>query len=97
MKSQKNINDLVKYVYKVYKEPSLWWSKAHKEKRATQIYAAEVVLQRCLDSPFSDPIDIITDYLIEIYIAENKNDNGNSAKMLKIIEETLENLLRYLS
>ena len=97
MRGTRNIDDLLRYVYKVYKEPKRWWSKAHYEKRCTQIYAAEVVLQRCLDSPFSDPADIIEEYLMEIYSSIKRNDNKQSAKILNIIEETLENLLRYLS
>lgn len=97
MKSPKNVDDLVRYVYKVYKEPARWWSKTHYEKRCIQIYASEVVLLRCFDSPFSEPIDIIDSYLLEICVAKRRNDNKQAAKILNIIEETLENLIKYLS
>lgn len=97
MKSEKTVDDLIRYVYKVYKEPSPWWSKAHFEKRCTQIYAAEVILLRCFDSPFSDPKDVIDGYLMEIYYAQRHNDNEHAAIILNTIEITLEELLRYLN
>lgn len=97
MKSQKTIDDLVAHVYKIYKEPVLWWSKAHYEKRCIQIYAAEVVLQRCFDNPLADPEDVIDGYLMEVwYMLREEKENANIIKMLRIIEETLESLLRYL-
>lgn len=97
MKSQKTIEDLIQHIYKVYKEPVRWWSKAHYEKRCTQIYASEVVLQRCYDNPLTNPEDIIDGYLMEIcYMLRKEKDNANIIKILRIIEETLESLLRYL-
>lgn len=98
MKGPKNVDDLVRYVYKVYKEPSPWWTKAHFTKRCIQIHAAETVLQRCLDSPlYADPIDIIDGYLMEVHSMQRMNDNKQAASILIVIEETLENLIRYLS
>lgn len=93
----KSTNDLVRHIYKMYKEPVKWWSNAHKEKRYIQIHAAETVLSRCLDHPFAEPRDIIENYMFEICYMRKENDNKNAEKMLKIIEETLEDLLRYLN
>lgn len=93
----KDSNDLVRHIYKVYKEPSIHWSKAHFEKRCIQIHAAETVLSRCLDNPFADLKDIIEGYLFEVYYMQRENDNKNVAKILRTIEETLEELIRYLS
>lgn len=97
MKCQKNVDDLVRHIYKIYKEPCPWWSKAHFRKRCIQIHAAETVLLRCLDAPFGDPRDVIDGYLMEICYMEHICDNKNVLSMLTIIEETLEDMLRYLS
>lgn len=93
----KTIEDLVRHVYKMYKEPSPYWSKAHFEKRCIQLHAAETILLRCFDSPFSDPIDIVDGYLMEVYMMKRANENEYAAKMLNIIESTLNDILRYLS
>ena len=57
----------------------------------------EVVLQRCYDNPLADPEDVIDGYLMEVwYMLREEKENANIIKMLRIIEDTLESLLRYL-
>lgn len=97
MKYNVSLNDLIKHVYKVYKEPSIRWSKAHFEKRCIQLCVAEQVLTRCTDAPFEDPRDIIENYMLEICIMQRENDNEQAAKMLHISEDVLDSLLRYLN
>ena len=62
----RNLDDLVKYIYKRYTFPKSWWSKAHSAKRAIQLHTSEQVIIRCLESPFKDPKDIIFDYMMTL-------------------------------
>lgn len=93
----KILDDLAARIFKRYPYPQPWWSKAHYEKRCTEIYAAEQALLRCMDSSFCDESDeIISAYILELEICKAKTDNEKVKTNLNIMINTLEELVSYL-
>lgn len=93
----KNLDDLVKYVYKKYSYPKSWWSKAHFKKRCIEIHACEQVIIMCLDRPFEEPKEVIADYMLTIAMLIGSEKNINVKKMLNIVSITLDDIYEHLN
>ncbi len=91
----KTLDDLIKYVYRKYPYPDVGWSKIHFEKRCIEIYTYEQVIMKCMDSPFTDPKDVIDDYAMSIIFSKNYIDSKHSLAIINTIEETLNDLHNY--
>ena len=91
----KTLEDLVKYIYNRYPYPKSWWSKAHFEKRCTEIYAAEQAILKCMDSPLREPKDVIFDYILSLEFSIGYIDNPSAVKTINVIINTLSNLYDY--
>lgn len=92
---EKTLEDLIRHVYKKYSFPEIWWSKAHFEKRCTEIYVCEQVILKCMDSPFINPKDIIDDYQMILIYCSRSSDRKESIKKFNIMISTLDELRRF--
>lgn len=94
---RKNLDSLVKYVYKRYPYPKRWWSKVHFQKRCTEIYISEQAILRCMDTPNQDIRDTIYEYLIEIEFCSRDAENPIVKQKFSWMVSTLTTLWNYLS
>ena len=92
---RKTLNDFIRYIYRKYPAPKIWWSKAHYERRCTEIYVAEQVILRCMDSPFTDPKDIIDDYQFTIMALRSSVRNPDVLRRLNFMIFTLDMLYKF--
>lgn len=65
-------NKLLAYAVTRYPTPTIKWDKRKFELRSYEIFTYEQVFTICLNKPFTDPIDIFEDYLIQLYMAEKE-------------------------
>ena len=93
----KNLDDLVKYVYKRYPYPKTWYSKVHYSKRCTEIYASEQAILKCMDAPTREPRDVIYDYIIVMEFCTRDIDSPLVMQRFNWIIDTLNVLYDYLS
>ena len=59
-----DIGNLLAYASKRYSSPNIHWKKRRFQLRCYEILAYENAMNSCMDNPFTDPNDILEDYLI---------------------------------
>ena len=92
---ERTLDDLIRYVYKKYPMPDKWWSKAHFEKRCTEIYASEQAILKCMDSPYTHPKDIIDNYTFALIMASKAAESQDVKKRFNIMISTLDVLYKF--
>ena len=71
-------------------------SKAHMEKRCSEIYAANQLVIKCMDSPNREPLDVAYDYILTLEFAMRGVDSKAAIKHMNVIINTLNDLYEYL-
>lgn len=94
---EEELDKLIKYVIKKYKEPELWWPKEKYRKRCIEIYATDQAILKCLDLPFKEPKVVIENYIYELCISNKYNDSTKSDKYILIMLNTLYSIYRFLN
>ncbi len=94
---EEELDNLIKYVLKKYKEPELWWPKEKYRKRCIEIYATDQAILKCLDSPLKEPKVIIENYIYELCMANQYHNSTKADKDISIILNTLYSLCRFLN
>lgn len=92
----RNLDDLVKYVAKKYPYPEPWYSKQHCEKRCSEIYAANQLILKCMDSNHRELIDVAYDYILTLEFAMRGVDSQKAIKNMNVVIATLNDLYEYL-
>lgn len=99
MRREKDLDDLVKYVYKRYPYPKPWASKVHYAKRCAEIYASELAIRLCMESPNSDPREVIEEKIL--FLQWDLKDAGELSpsvfQRFNWIIDTLQILYDYMS
>lgn len=94
---KKNLDSLVRYVYKRYSYPKSWYSKVHFQKRSTEIYISEQAILKCMDNPNQDIRETIYDYLIEIEYSSKFAESPLVKQRFSWMISTLTTLYDYLN
>ena len=95
-KCMRNLDDLIVYINRKYPYPEKTMSKAHMEKRCSEIYAANQLVIKCMDSPYKEPLEVAYDYILTLEFAMRGVDSKAVIKHMNVIISTLNDLYEYL-
>lgn len=88
-----DITVMVNFAVKRYSQPDNTWSKDRMEERICEIFAYEKVITRCMDSPFTDPKDILDEYeLVYEWAVEATKDKKKMSKIFRTILKVVRTL-----
>ena len=93
------INALLNYAVVRYPVPKVKWDKRKFELRMSEIFTYEQAIKKCMDRPNVDPIDVLDDYLLYLYMSELAYE-GNKLRIeeYKKMQNVVSNLInRYHS
>lgn len=88
------IGELINYCVIRYPVPEIKWDKRKFELRMLEIFTYEKVLQKCMDNPTKDPIDILEDHLLYLHMAGLEfKDNDIRSDEYKKMKNVMNNLI----